>query len=77
MSILNNRLECKLFWENSISDENKKFTKIDKNIAQGMLNTWNKETLQFKITVIVTDITLILQLLQQKLQNLILLYLIF
>lgn len=69
VSILNNLTECKLFWKDIISDENKKFTKTDKNIAKGMLKTWNEETLQFKITVIMADITLIMQFLQQQLQR--------
>lgn len=64
VSILNNLPECKLFWE-----ENKKFIKTDKNIAQGILNTWNEKTLQFKITVIMSYITLIIQFLQQQLQK--------
>lgn len=69
LSVINNLPECKLFWKDLISDKNNKFSKTDKNAASGMLRTWNNDSLQFKITLLMADITQMMQTLQQQLQK--------
>jgi len=45
LSIINNLSRCKLFWEDIISDQKKKFSNTDKSTVSGMLRTWNNDFL--------------------------------